>query len=237
MSFLDKAGHSLIGVGVYTVPQAARLVHLPVATVEGVVATRPDSNAPPRTYPIVFAELDLGFGDKIITFHGLMELWVAAQLRAAGIPWPTIRLAAFEAARILKTPHPLSAGRLRTERQRIFMELRQAKHHPKTVIDLLTRQQEFEDVIDRSLGPDIIVRDRDGQIRQWFPLGIKFSVVLDPERRFGEPTDPDSGVPTVSLTEAYHAEGGNIAVAARWFDTSKKAVRDAVRFEEWLNRP
>ena len=73
-------------------------------------------------------------------------------------------------------------------------------------------------------------------IRQWFPLGIRFQVVLDPERRFGEPIDPTSGVPTASLAEAFHAENKNAAAAATWFNTSTKAVRDAVRFEQWLNQ-
>jgi uncharacterized protein (DUF433 family) len=235
MSYLDTVGHTLIGVGVYTVAQAARLVRLPVATVDLVVGPEPDNKTPLRAYPVAVAELDLGFGDKIVTFRGLMELWVAARLREAGITWPMIRFAACQAARILNTRYPLSEGRFRTEGNRVFLSLGKAKHRPKTVINLLSRQQEFEDVIERSLGPDIAVRDRNGLIQRLFPLGLKCNVVLDPGQRFGEPTDPDSGVPTASLAEAYHAENGNVAAAAQWFDTSKKAVRDAIRFEEWLN--
>ena len=41
MSFLDNAGQNLIGVGVYTVPQAATLVRLPSATVELIVGAPP----------------------------------------------------------------------------------------------------------------------------------------------------------------------------------------------------
>jgi hypothetical protein len=236
MSFLDKEGHSLLGVGVYTVPQAARLVRLPVASVELVVGPDPTDQTPPRLFPIAVAELDLGFGEKIITFRGLMELWVAAQLRDAGISWPIIRFAGYQASRVLRRRHPLTFGNFRTDGRTVFLSLRQAKRLPKTAIDLLDRQQVFEDVIEQSLRPAIIVRDREGRIQRWFPLGSKRQVVLDPERRFGEPIDPVTGVPTASLSEAFRAEHGNAAAAARWFGATIKAVRDAVLFERWLNK-
>jgi uncharacterized protein (DUF433 family) len=236
MSFVDRAGHSLIGVGVYTLPQAARLVRLPAATVEGIVGPEPISDTPPRLFPVAIAELDLGFDDKIVTFQGLMELWVAAQLRAEGIEWPVIRLAAYQASKILHTRHPLSTGAFRTERKKVFLSLKIRSRQPKTAVDLLNRQHVFEEVVDRSLRPSIAVRDPDGRIKKLFPLGATASVVLDPTRRFGEPIDPESGVPTTSLASAYYSEGRNVAAAAQWFEVSKKAVQDAVKFEEWLSK-
>jgi hypothetical protein len=49
---------------------------------------------------VAIAALDLGMGDKIITFQGLMDLWVAAKLRGRNISWPMVRLAAHHASRI-----------------------------------------------------------------------------------------------------------------------------------------
>ena len=236
MSFLDATGRSLIGVGVYTLPQVATLVRLPNATVDSIVGPTPDDDTRPRAYPIAIAELDLGEGEKIITFQGLMDLWVAARLRRHDISWPVIRLAAYHASRILKTPHPFTTGTFRTESKKVFLSLRQGRHNPKTAVDLLSRQQVFEDVIEQSLTDDIVVRDKHGRIAQLYPLGFKVKVVLDPERRFGEPIDPDSGVPVRALAGAYHAEGGNVTAAARWFHVSRQAVLDAVAFEKWLNK-
>jgi uncharacterized protein (DUF433 family) len=236
MSFLDATGRSLIGVGVYTLPQVATLVRLPKATVDSIVGPTPDDDTPPRAYPIAIAELDLGEGEKIITFQGLMDLWVAARLRRHNIPWPVIRLAAYHGSRILKTLHPFTTGTFRMESKKVFLSLQRIREKPKTAIDLLNQQQVFEDVIEQSLTDDFAVRDKHGRIAQLFPMGSKVKVVLDPERRFGEPIDPDSGVPVKALAGAYHAEKGNAAVAARWFDVSKKAILDAVAFEEWLNK-
>ena len=119
----------------------------------------------------------------------------------------------------------------------MFLSLRQVKRLPKTAIDLLDKQQVFEELIEQSLRPSIVVRNSDGRIQKWFPLGSRHQVMLDPERRFGEPIDPATGVPTASLAEAFRAEHENAAAAARWFGTTVTAVRDAVRFERWLNKP
>ncbi len=236
MSFLDATGQSLIGVGVYTLSQAATLVRLPKATVDSIVGPVPGDDTPPRTYPVAIAELDLGEDEKIVTFQGLMDLRVAARLREQGISWPAIRLAAYHASRILKTRHPFTTGTFRTESNKVFLSLRQGRPKPKTAIDLLNRQQVFEDVIEQSLTDDIVLRDKSGRIARHYPLGRKVKVVLDPERRFGEPIDPDSGVPVKALAGAYHAEKGNATAAARWFDVTRQAVLDAVAFETWLNR-
>jgi hypothetical protein len=61
------------------------------------------------------AEVDLGFDEKLITVQGLMELWVAAQLREAGISWPIMRFAAYQASKVLESRHPLTLGNFRTD--------------------------------------------------------------------------------------------------------------------------
>ncbi|HET6606408.1 MAG TPA: hypothetical protein VFG62_07060, partial [Rhodopila sp.] len=62
MSFLDISGRSLANVGIYTLPQAARLVRLPPQTVEKMVGDVPTERTSARTFPIAIAEIDLGFG-------------------------------------------------------------------------------------------------------------------------------------------------------------------------------
>ena len=145
-------------------PQAARLVRLSTSGVASIVGPEPDDTTLPRKSPIAVAELDLGFDENIITFHGLIEIWVAAQLHEEGIPWPTIRFASFQARRVLKTRHPFTYGSFRTDGRRVFLSLKGTRNNPKIAVDLLSRQQVFEDIIERSLRGTIVVRGADGRI-------------------------------------------------------------------------
>jgi uncharacterized protein (DUF433 family) len=240
MSFLEKIGDGAIGVGVYTLPQAARLVRLRLATVEDIVGSKPADNTAPRFAPIVFTEDALADDGKIITFQSLMELWVVSELRRQGVPMPVIRRAAFEARRILKVRHPLASTNVRTDGRRIFMVLRREtsasrrKSQPKIVLDVLRLQHALEEIIEQSLRPEIVVRGPDGAPLKWFPLGMTRRVVLDPKRRFGEPIDPVSGVPTSALAQAFKAEGNDADAVAFWFGVDRQAVEDAADFEAWL---
>jgi len=237
MSFLEKIGEAAIGVGVYTLSQAARLARLRLSTVEDLVGLE---GAPPRSAPVVL--LDEGFrsSDKVLSFLGLLELYVVAEMRADGVPLPTIRRAAFEARRILEARHPLASANFRTDGRRVFMTLQQevskGQDTPKAVLDLLARQQAFEAIIERTLHAEIVVRGPDGAPLQWYPIGVDRRVVLDPGRRFGEPIDPESGVPTSALAQALRADGGDKQSVAFWFGVDEQAVADAAAFEAWLAR-
>lgn len=240
MSFLERIGEGAVGVGVYTLPQAARLVRLRLATVEDIVGPKTGETTAPRFTPVVFTDEYLGPDKKVVTFQGLMELWVVAQLRREGVPMAVIRRAAFEARRLLKTRHPLASANVRTDGRRIFMVLRRAasrvakNRQPKVVLDVLRYQHAMEEIIEQSLRPEIVVRGPDGAPLQWFPLGIQRRVVLDPKRRFGEPIDPVSGVPTSALAQAFLAEGQDAEAVAFWFGVDRAAVEDAAAFEAWL---
>jgi hypothetical protein len=241
MSFLERIGEAAVGVGVYTLPQAARLVRLRLATVEDLVGPEPTAPVAPRFTPVILAQPSLSDDAKTISFLGLMELWVVAEMRRDGVPMPVIRRAATEARRILETRHPLASANFRTDGRRVFMVLRERsethKSTPKVVLDVLHYQHAMEEVIEQSLGPEIVVRGTDGAPLQWYPIGLKRRVVLDPKRRFGEPIDPVSGTPTSALAQALKAENGDADAVAFWFGVDRRAVIDAGAFEAWLASP
>jgi uncharacterized protein (DUF433 family) len=240
MSFLERIGEDAVGVGVYTLPQAARLARLRLATVEDLVETEAVTAGQPRSAPIVIADVGLGGSDKVVTFLGLLELWAVAEMRRQGVPMKVVRRVAFEARRILGVRHPLASVNFRTDGRRVFMTLQQdsngpkAKRPPKVVLDVLRYQHAMEEVLEQSLGSEIVVRGPDGSPVQWYPLGKRKRVVLDPRRRFGEPIDPKSGVPTSALAQALHAEEGDAAAVAFWFGVDREAVLHATAFETWL---
>jgi len=98
------------------------------------------------------------------------------------------------------------------------------------LLDLKNRQYVIKKIIDRTfkdldLSDDIVTR--------WRPFGGKQSIVIDPERAFGQPITNSYGVPTVVLADAVKAEG-SVERVTRLYDVSASAVRDAVKFEKSL---
>jgi len=61
-------------------------------------------------------------------------------------------------------------------------------------------------------------------------------VVLDPERRFGQPLDSETGVPTEAIRRAVTAgDGQDLKSVARWFEIPVEAVKAAMNFEKSLS--
>jgi uncharacterized protein (DUF433 family) len=62
---------------------------------------------------------------------------------------------------------------------------------------------------------------------------MKRSVVLDPNRQFGQPIVTQFGVATEVLYLAVKSGDSEEAVA-EWFEVDRQAIRDAIEFEERL---
>jgi len=123
----------------------------------------------------------------------------------------------------------LCTNRFVTDGRTILAEVGEAAGE-QTLLDLVRNQYAFK----RILRPYLhgLEFDDDFVVR-WWPLGEKRNVVLDPDRSFGAPIASGSGVPTAVLARAYRTED-DLDVVARWYEVSKKEVKDAVQFESDL---
>jgi uncharacterized protein (DUF433 family) len=97
-------------------------------------------------------------------------------------------------------------------------------------LDLKRKQYTLKPIIERTF-KDLDIED-DAVVR-WRPFHGKESIIVDPSRSFGQPIASKFGVPTIVLAEAAEAEG-SIDRVAKLFEVSPNAVRDAVKFEEFL---
>src|SRR5438309_1417447 len=223
-------GRSYLGVGLYSLPEAARLLHMPGATLRRWLA---GSGAPVEAGqrdagPLVWRENPELVADGLLTFSELIELLFIRQLRRADVPLRTIRSIAREAGAALQTPHPFADRRFYTHRPPRHVpneplsqplspgspEREIASAVVVTVIEAFARQLDYAD----------------NQVCRYWPLGKSRCVVLDPARAFGQPADPASGVPTRVLNSAY-AAGEPVEEVARWYRVDPQAVRDAVEFQ------
>jgi uncharacterized protein (DUF433 family) len=226
-----SASSSPIGVGSYTAPEAARLLRTTSRNINRWLrgySYRHDGEErqmPPLWQPQIAREddhLEIGFRD-------LIELRFVKAFVDEGVGLLAVRNCLKYARTCVDDMRPFSTQRFRTDGRTIFLESIERSGESR-MLDLKERQYVFRDVIARTF------RDLDieaNAVVRWRPFGGKQSIVIDPNRAFGQPIASKYGVPTVALAQAVDAEG-SVEDVARLFEVPVSVVRDAVRFEELL---
>jgi uncharacterized protein (DUF433 family) len=211
--------HNVFGIGAYTVPEAARLLRLPAGNIRrwvGGYAYR-NVNRGRMSQPALWRlqhpkydnHLELGFRD-------LIELKFVREFLKVGLSIKTIRFCLEEALRVINDSHPFTTRRFKSDGKTIFFE--QFKDTGETqLLNLKSKQYTLGKII----------------VTSWRPFKGKESIVIDPNRSFGQPIASLSGIPTVVLAEAVKAEG-SIASVAKLYEVDTQAIRDAVSFEKTL---
>lgn len=224
---------SLLGVGLYMVPEAARLTGISPGRLRRWLRgdTYRAGEAHAASEPVLRRQLPEIDGTQGLGFLDLMEARFVDAFRAASVPWRVIRLCAARAREITGEDHPFSSRRFRTDGRSIFAEvIDQAEE--KQLLDLAKNQLAFGRVIGPTLYAGVEFSLDDVPAR-WWPMGQQGAVVLDPARSFGQPIVHDRGVPTAVLADAVEAEG-SVPKVASMFEIPLGSVRAAVRFEKRL---
>lgn len=228
---MQPGPYELVGIGLYTVNDAAQLLKTPARTIRRWMAGYDYAhegerrNVPPLWRPdigLIADQLDLSFRD-------LMELRFVRAFVGMGLDLRVVRSCMELARECVGSDRPFSSGRFRTDGKTIFLESLDRLGEP-SLIDLRKKQYAFKTVIERTF------RDLDVEqdvVRRWRPLGGKDSIVVDPARSFGQPVAAQFGVPTIVLAEAVEAEG-SVARVAAVYEVDQAVVRDAVRFHAEL---
>lgn len=226
---------SLLGIGVYTVPEAARLTGIPAPTIRrwvtGYTYTRKGTA---RTSPPLWERQITAVDDSVaLSFRDLLEVRFVQFFRTHGVGWTVIKRAAECASEIIQDSHPFSTKRFKTDGRSIFAEIVQATGE-ESLLDLAKRQYEFKSFVEPFLFEGLEFSELGVAPVRWWPLGRNRRVTIDPERSFGQPICSPESVPTAVLAKAYRAEGSMVAVA-RWFLVHPKSVGDAVEFENKIS--
>lgn len=221
---------SLLGVGIYTIPEAARITGVSSPRIRrwlrGYQFRSGDAlhQSPPVWKPDI-PEID---GALAVSFRDLMEVRFVDYFVSKGVSWKTLRDAAGYAAEIICSSHPFSTFKFKTDGKRIFADFVQER---RAVLDVGTRQYNFPVIIEPYLYEGV---EFDGETPfRWFPLGRSKRVVIDPRIGFGQPTANPEGVPTAILAKAAKVEG-SIEVVAKWYKVPTQTVQAAVEYEQHL---
>lgn len=222
-----------LGIGFYSVMDAARLAKIPPVNIRrwlGGYSFQHKDKPSVFMDPLWKPQLPRDEHHLQIGFKDLIELRFVQSFINAGLPLITIRTCLRYAQHLIGDQRPFSTRMFRTDGKTIFLESADQVLEPDQLLDLRKKQYVIKRVIDRSF------KDLDfhgDAIRSWRPFKGKPSIVVDPERSFGQPIAAKSGIPTVTLAQAVAAEGSPREVA-RLFETAVSAVNDAVNFEQYL---
>ena len=224
---------SLLGVGLYTFADAARLLGVPKRTLrrwaEGYTLASGSA-------PLLPDGPHTGNGERLLTFADLIELKFVGMFRREGVTLPTIRAAAQDAIKQFGAAHPFALKRFHTDGKRIFADLQQRRSEDGAGESVLLEMARGQMVIEDVARPFFRQMEYDGEeVLRLRPLGPKTRVVLDPGRSFGKPIDEPSGVPTFVLYQMVRG-GESKERVAWWHNVDTEAVSAAIEFESSLDK-
>src|SRR6266478_1547641 len=150
----QMAVNGIIGVGVYTVPQASRLARVSSARIRrwlrGYEFARKDGRG--RSAPVWRAQLPKVDDTIALGFLDLMEVRFVDAFLEAGLSLKKIRRAAKLATELVGRDHPFSTQKFRTDGKRIFAEIEHDdRKGDKSLYDLEQHQFGIYEVIVPSL--------------------------------------------------------------------------------------
>jgi uncharacterized protein (DUF433 family) len=176
-----------------------------------------------------------------LSFEELLTLRLVRAFRDKGLGLRTIKRAAQIATERYGLANPFITQAFRSDGRSVLLELKQRGKlvgDDGLLVNALTGQQEFLDIVEPSLFRDLVFVD--DLPRQWFPRGKDHAVVIRPDRVFGAPHIAETGVRTDVLADAVVAEGRDdraVSAVANWFKVTEGQVRDAMAAEaEWQMR-
>ena len=223
-----KPDLSLIGIGLYTPAEAARLIRVPLSTLQRWLR---GYKVEDREYdPLWPLQVDLGDERTYLSFLDLVQARVALAFINAGLSAQKVRRAIKQGRKILNSDYPFASARFRTDGKTVVLQVLTPGEDDRLIDLFKDDQYVMKHIVEPSLKG--LEFDKDLAVR-WWPAGKDDRIVVDPHRQFGQPIDAETGVPTSVLAAAAKAEG-SAEKAARAYRVPAAAVRRAVRFEQKL---
>lgn len=223
-------GLSLIGVGLYTFPEASELTQIPSRDLRRWLKGYSSGAECVWHEPLWQSELAATDMDGI-GFHDLLEARFVREFRKYGISLQAIRHASEYARDLFRHAYPFTNRRFQTDGRTIFLSALNETGETR-LLDLTKKQYAFEQIIRPALYKDIEF-GVDELAMRWYPVPRSKGIALDPNVLFGKPFVTEGHVRTSILYDAFKAEGDKRRVA-RLFEVPLRSVEMAVRFEERL---
>lgn len=238
---LTNQQSQILGKGIYTVAEAAKLARVPRARISRWICgyERDGIEYPPLWSPELSrpAMTDLAF----VSFADLMEARVIAAFYESGVRIQIVRKAIERAKDLFDVERPFATKRFQTDGKSIFIDIKNDIEKSseadslKAYMNIINSQIPFATIIKPAFKD---IEFEDNTAARWWPLGKNKTVVVDPSRSLGKPINGPTGVPVEALFDAMDVgddkkptenEYSNVA---KLFEVSKQDVKDAIDFYE-----
>ncbi|TQD38833.1 DUF433 domain-containing protein [Haloflavibacter putidus] len=164
-------------------------------------------------------------GKRAVSFHTFVEFYVMMRFSEAGVKPKEVLKAHKELSEKFKTPFPFALKpvleSIKTDKKHIYFEIEGAtmtldgsKQLNLELIKLFFVKLDF---------------NSDDLASRYYPLGKDKSILIDPERKFGQPVFADKNIQPQILLEHYKA-GDPIPYLASIYDIEESYVKDAIEF-------
>lgn len=220
-----------IGKGIYSIPDVHRITGLPNRVIYRWVRGYDYTYNGETQHANKLWETDFDLIDNQISlsFKDLIEIKFVNAFKKYGLGINTIRNSLLIAQERFGTNHPFSTMNFLTDGRKIFLAV-EGERGEKILEEISKRQIVFNQIVSPFLKQlefenDILLR--------WWPLTKSKSVVLDPNRNFGQPIVKNEGILTEILSNAVHAND-SFDVVMDWYNVSRKSLEDALEYESQL---
>jgi hypothetical protein len=216
--------NSILGQGVYTPREAARLVG---QSPQQVLRWTRGSGA---TEPLWHAHYQFLEDSSEISFLDLVEVRVVSAMRSAGISMQAIRFAIKLAQEKFGIERPLASQNFKTDGQTILMDAVEKDGEFVSLSSKSPTQKVFRVIIQQSLND---LEYEGDLVARWRPSKFP-KIVLDPKRVFGDPILEEFGISTRSISQEY-CEFGDLNYLSNIYEIPKGLLTQAISFENFLN--
>ncbi|EAQ48426.1 DUF433 domain-containing protein [Leeuwenhoekiella blandensis] len=165
-------------------------------------------------------------GKRAVSFHTFVEFYVMMQFSEAGVKPREVMKAHTELSELYNTAFPFALQHvlenIHTDKRKIYFDK-----------DGSTLTLDGSKQFNLKLIQDFCVKlefNNENLASKYYPLGKKKSIVIDPERKFGQPVFKTHNTFPDIIYDHYQA-GESIEYIAAIYELNKAEVRDAIQYK------
>lgn len=209
-----------LGKGIYSIPDAAVILDMPVSKVRRWVK---------KYWELEFLKgVDEGYTwgesrEKAFHFLTLIEIIAVDSFREIGVSFPKIKLAHEMLSEMLDTSYPFAHAELMSDGRRIFYDV-------DTALLEMDKKQQLS--FTRLVAPyckKIDFQDKTNLAERYWPLGKDHNIVVDPHHSFGQPVITGTNITAEAIMNMLRA-GESPELIASVFELNRKDVEDVQAF-------